>query len=51
MPLPSPLYVQVDGILVQLPLPPHIHEKTICNAVPPNKDVDAFHIDNIGQPL
>ncbi|CAI8044405.1 Bifunctional methylenetetrahydrofolate dehydrogenase/cyclohydrolase, mitochondrial [Geodia barretti] len=38
----------VDGILVQLPLPPHIHEKTICNAVPPNKDVDAFHIDNIG---
>ena len=51
-PLPSsplpPLPPQVDGILVQLPLPSHIHEKTICNALPPDKDVDAFHIDNIG---
>jgi methylenetetrahydrofolate dehydrogenase(NAD+)/5,10-methenyltetrahydrofolate cyclohydrolase len=40
---------EVDGILVQLPLPHHIHEKTICNAVPPEKDVDAFHIDNVGR--
>ena len=45
--LPPPL-CQVDGILVQLPLPHHIHEKTICNAVPSEKDVDGFHNDNIG---
>ena len=38
----------VDGILVQLPLPPHIHEKTVMQAVRPNKDVDGFHIQNIG---
>lgn len=38
----------VDGILVQLPLPQHIHEKTVMQSVSPNKDVDGFHIQNIG---
>jgi methylenetetrahydrofolate dehydrogenase (NADP+) / methenyltetrahydrofolate cyclohydrolase len=46
----------VHGILVQMPLPKHIHEQTILNAVDPNKDVDGFHPVNagrlaIGQPL
>ena len=39
---------QVDGILVQLPLPPHIDEKRVMQAVVPSKDVDGFHIHNIG---
>ncbi|CAG2059430.1 unnamed protein product, partial [Timema podura] len=39
----------VDGILVQLPLPPHITERTICNAVVPHKDVDGFNIVNVGR--
>ncbi len=38
----------VDGILVQLPLPKHINEKKIINAILPNKDVDGFHPINIG---
>jgi methylenetetrahydrofolate dehydrogenase (NADP+)/methenyltetrahydrofolate cyclohydrolase len=38
----------VDGILVQLPLPKHINESTIINAINPNKDVDGFHPINIG---
>lgn len=41
--------IQVDGILVQLPLPPHIDEKTICYSVTPEKDVDGFHFYNIGR--
>lgn len=40
----------VDGILVQLPLPYHISESTICQAVNPKKDVDGFHLFNIGRP-
>ncbi|XP_029454791.1 probable bifunctional methylenetetrahydrofolate dehydrogenase/cyclohydrolase 2 [Rhinatrema bivittatum] len=40
---------QVSGVLVQLPLPAHIDERTICNAVAPEKDVDGFHIINIGR--
>ncbi|XP_017772510.1 PREDICTED: bifunctional methylenetetrahydrofolate dehydrogenase/cyclohydrolase, mitochondrial [Nicrophorus vespilloides] len=40
---------QVDGILVQLPLPKHIDERTICNTVDVDKDVDGFHITNIGK--
>lgn len=40
---------EVDGILVQLPLPQHIHEKTVMQAVTPLKDVDGFHIQNIGK--
>ena len=39
----------VDGILVQLPLPQHIHEDTVVYAIDPNKDVDGFHPINIGK--
>ena len=39
----------VDGILVQLPLPKHIHEEKIINAIDPAKDVDGFHPVNIGK--
>ena len=45
----APTSPQVDGLLVQLPFPPHIDEKAICNAVAPDKDVDGFHILNIGK--
>uniref|UniRef100_A0A4W4F7Q4 Uncharacterized protein n=1 Tax=Electrophorus electricus TaxID=8005 RepID=A0A4W4F7Q4_ELEEL len=40
---------RVDGLLVQLPLPEHIDERRICNAVSPDKDVDGFHVVNIGR--
>lgn len=39
----------ISGILVQLPVPKHIDEKTIINAIAPNKDVDAFHPVNVGK--
>ncbi len=39
----------IDGILVQLPLPKHIDEKKIINAIRPDKDVDAFHPVNVGR--
>lgn len=39
----------VDGILVQLPLPKHIHEETILNLIDPSKDVDGFHPVNMGR--
>ncbi|XP_054028543.1 bifunctional methylenetetrahydrofolate dehydrogenase/cyclohydrolase 2, mitochondrial isoform X2 [Dryobates pubescens] len=39
----------VSGLLVQLPLPGHIDERTVCNAIAPGKDVDGFHIMNIGR--
>ena len=39
----------VHGILVQLPLPAHINEETIINAIDPKKDVDAFHPSNVGR--
>ena len=39
----------ISGILVQLPVPEHIDEKTIINAIAPNKDVDAFHPVNVGK--
>ncbi|KDR21308.1 bifunctional methylenetetrahydrofolate dehydrogenase/cyclohydrolase, mitochondrial [Zootermopsis nevadensis] len=39
----------VDGILVQLPLPKHITERAICNAIAPHKDVDGFNIVNVGR--
>lgn len=39
---------KVHGILVQLPLPPQVDEKTILDAVPLSKDVDGFHPLNIG---
>jgi methylenetetrahydrofolate dehydrogenase (NADP+)/methenyltetrahydrofolate cyclohydrolase len=38
----------VHGILVQLPLPKHIHETTILDSVTPLKDVDCFHPENVG---
>lgn len=40
---------EVDGILVQLPLPGVMNERRVCNAVAPEKDVDGFHIINVGQ--
>lgn len=39
----------IDGILVQLPLPEHIDERRVINAVAPDKDVDAFHPINVGR--
>lgn len=39
----------VDGILVQLPVPQHVSERNVCNAVDPRKDVDGFHVNNIGK--
>lgn len=41
----------VDGILVQMPLPPQIDELAITNAIDPEKDVDGFHPQNIGKLL
>ncbi|MBO6240812.1 MAG: bifunctional methylenetetrahydrofolate dehydrogenase/methenyltetrahydrofolate cyclohydrolase FolD [Butyrivibrio sp.] len=38
----------VDGILVQMPLPGHIDEKTVIDAIDPSKDVDGFHPMNVG---
>ena len=39
----------VDGILVQLPLPPHIRTQVVLEAVDPDRDVDGFHPLNIGR--
>jgi len=39
----------VNGILVQLPLPDHIAPMTVINAIDPAKDVDGFHIYNVGK--
>ncbi|MFC1821195.1 bifunctional methylenetetrahydrofolate dehydrogenase/methenyltetrahydrofolate cyclohydrolase FolD [Thermodesulfobacteriota bacterium] len=39
----------IHGILVQLPLPNHIDEKKILNAIDPDKDVDGFHPVNVGR--
>ncbi len=39
----------VDGFIVQLPLPKHISENTIMEAVKPSKDVDGFHPINVGR--
>ncbi|MGH1466456.1 MAG: bifunctional methylenetetrahydrofolate dehydrogenase/methenyltetrahydrofolate cyclohydrolase FolD [Cognatishimia sp.] len=38
----------VHGILVQLPLPDHLNEDLIINSISPEKDVDGFHISNVG---
>lgn len=40
---------QVHGILVQLPLPGHLDEQAVINAISPDKDVDGFHKENIGR--
>lgn len=39
----------VDGILVQLPLPKHIKENDVINTIDPDKDVDGFHPVNVGK--
>ena len=39
----------VDGILVQLPLPEHISEKKVIDLIDPKKDVDGFHPENVGK--
>ncbi len=39
----------IDGILVQLPLPPHIDEETVIERISPTKDVDGFHPYNMGR--
>jgi methylenetetrahydrofolate dehydrogenase (NADP+) / methenyltetrahydrofolate cyclohydrolase len=41
--------VDVDGILVQLPLPKHISDENVINAIHPSKDVDGFHPVNVGK--
>jgi methylenetetrahydrofolate dehydrogenase (NADP+) / methenyltetrahydrofolate cyclohydrolase len=38
----------VHGILVQLPLPPHLDSDLVINSIDPAKDVDGFHISNVG---
>ena len=40
---------KIHGILVQLPLPPHINSTLVLNAITPNKDVDRFHPVNVGK--
>ncbi len=40
---------QVHGILVQLPLPDHVNESKVLNAIDPDKDVDGFHPVNVGR--
>lgn len=40
---------QVHGILVQLPLPSHLDEEKVINAISPEKDVDGFHPINVGK--
>ncbi len=40
---------RIHGILVQLPLPKHINESSVLAAIPPEKDVDAFHVVNTGR--
>jgi methylenetetrahydrofolate dehydrogenase (NADP+)/methenyltetrahydrofolate cyclohydrolase len=39
----------IDGILIQLPLPPHVNTKLLLEAVSPDKDVDGFHPVNVGR--
>ncbi len=39
---------EVHGILVQLPLPDHLDSDLVINAIDPSKDVDGFHISNVG---
>ncbi len=39
----------VNGILVQLPLPKHLDEKAVIERISPDKDVDAFHESNVGR--
>src|SRR6185437_6442041 len=41
--------VDIDGILVQLPLPGHISDGKVINSIHPSKDVDGFHPQNVGR--
>ena len=41
----------IDGILIQLPLPKHLNKNNILNKVSINKDVDGFHVNNMGKLL
>jgi methylenetetrahydrofolate dehydrogenase (NADP+) / methenyltetrahydrofolate cyclohydrolase len=43
--------LKVHGILIQLPLPPHLNTKKITYAIDPSKDVDGFHPFNLGKML
>ena len=40
---------EIDGILVQLPLPRHLNDKKVIEAIDPSKDVDAFSYHNVGR--
>ncbi len=40
---------EIDGVLVQLPLPPHVDAKRVLEAIHPAKDVDGFHPVNVGK--
>lgn len=40
---------QVHGILVQLPLPKHLDSTLVINSIDPDKDVDGFHVNNVGR--
>jgi methylenetetrahydrofolate dehydrogenase (NADP+) / methenyltetrahydrofolate cyclohydrolase len=40
---------RVDGILIQLPLPPHIDSEAVIRAIRPDKDVDGLHPENLGR--
>lgn len=40
---------EINGILVQLPLPKHLDDKAVIEAISPKKDVDAFHAVNVGK--
>ena len=40
---------EIDGFIVQLPLPKHINDDKIINAIAPEKDVDGFHPSNVGK--
>jgi methylenetetrahydrofolate dehydrogenase (NADP+)/methenyltetrahydrofolate cyclohydrolase len=42
---------KVDGILVQLPIPPHMRKSAILQSISPGKDVDAFHAETLGHAL
>ena len=40
---------KIHGILVQLPLPKHLDEQAVIETISPDKDVDAFHVSNVGR--
>ncbi len=40
---------EINGILCQLPLPKHLNEEVVINSILPEKDVDAFHPQNVGK--